>query len=82
VQTSETRRNSARDSLLDVQKAKVLCAKSRARFFCQWAGLGRFEPVTIHYFPFSFSARLREFIGNSRKMIKIWDQFYYTPKFL
>jgi hypothetical protein len=80
VQTSETQRNSARDSLLDVQKAEVLYAKSlaraRARFFCQWAGLGWFEPVTIHYFPFSFSARLRKFIENSRKMIKIWDQFY------
>jgi hypothetical protein len=31
VQTLETRRNSARDSLPDIQKAKVLCAKSSAR---------------------------------------------------
>jgi hypothetical protein len=53
---SETRRNIARDSLPNIQKAEVLCAKSPARawarFFCQWAGLGWFEPVTIHYFVF------------------------------
>jgi hypothetical protein len=41
-----------------------------------WAGSGRFEPVTIHSFSFSFSTRLRKFIANSTKMIKSWDQFY------
>jgi hypothetical protein len=45
-------------------------------FPCPWAGMGRFEPITIHHFFFSFSTRLRKFIGNSRKMIKSWDQFY------
>jgi hypothetical protein len=44
--------------------------RARVRFFCQWARLGWFEPVAIHYFPFSFSTRLRKFIGNSRKIIK------------
>jgi hypothetical protein len=32
--------------------------------------LGWFEPITIHSFSFSFSARLREIVDNSRKMIK------------
>jgi hypothetical protein len=45
-------------------------------FPCPWAGMGWFEPISVHPFPFSFSARLRKFIGNFRKMIKSWDQFY------
>jgi hypothetical protein len=40
-------------------------------FPCSWAGSGWFEPVTIHSFSFSFSARLKEIVDNSRKMIKI-----------
>jgi hypothetical protein len=30
-----------------------------------------FSPSLFIFFPFSFSARLRKFIGNYRKMIKI-----------
>jgi hypothetical protein len=41
-------------------------------FPCPWAGMGWFEPITIHHFPFLFLPGL----GNSRKMIKSWDQFY------
>jgi hypothetical protein len=33
--------------------------------------VGWFQPITVYHFPFSFSSRLREFIENSRKMIKI-----------
>jgi hypothetical protein len=40
-------------------------------FTCAWAGLGQFQPSTIHLFPFSFSARLRKSIENYRKMVKI-----------
>jgi hypothetical protein len=45
--------------------------RARARFARQWAGSGWFQPTTVHHFSFSFSARLREFVENSRKMIKI-----------
>jgi hypothetical protein len=44
VQMLETRRNSARDSLPDIQKAKVLCAKSSARagaFLLSMGSLGQ-----------------------------------------
>jgi hypothetical protein len=72
MQTSETQVNSGNDSLQVVQIAKVLYAKSPARahagaFPRSWAGLGWFEPITVHSFPFSFSARLRKFIENSKK---------------
>jgi hypothetical protein len=51
---------------------KLGIAGSRAGVFPRsWTGSGWFEPVTIH--SFSFSARLSNFIGNSRKMIKSWD---------
>jgi hypothetical protein len=49
--------------------------RARACFAWTWAGSGWFQPITVHHFPF-FSARLKKFVGNSRKMIKIWDQFY------
>jgi hypothetical protein len=53
---SETRRNSAKDSLQVFQIVGVLCAKTsaraQARFPRSWAGSGWFEPVTIHSFPF------------------------------
>jgi hypothetical protein len=57
VQTSVTWRNSARDSLQDIQKAEVLCAKSleRARISSvnglAWAGL---SPSLLIIFPFLF----------------------------
>jgi hypothetical protein len=78
VQTSETQVKSGKDSLRVFRIAKVLYAKSpaRARFPRWWAGSGWFEPITVYSFSFSFSARLRKFIENTRKMIKIWDQFY------
>ena len=78
VQMLETQKNSAKDSLRVIQIARVLYVKTptRARFAWTWADSGWFQPITVHHFPFSFSTKLREFLGNSRKMIKIWDQFY------
>jgi hypothetical protein len=70
---SVTHRNSAHDSLRVIRTARVLCAKTlaRARFTWLWAVSGWFQPVTIHLFPFSFSARLRKSMENYRKMTKI-----------
>jgi hypothetical protein len=70
-------RNSVATSFRVIQIDRDLCAKSpaRAHFPRSWAGSGWFELVTIHSFPFSFSARLRKFIESSRKMVKSWDQF-------
>jgi hypothetical protein len=56
-------------------KDDIVDARAGA-FPCSWAQSGWFEPITIHSFSFSFSARLREFIENSLKMIKLWVQFY------
>jgi hypothetical protein len=79
---SERRMNSVMTSFRVFQIVGVLCAKPLARArapVCSprwWAGSGWFKPITVHAFAFSFSTRLRKFIENSRKMIKIWDQFY------
>jgi hypothetical protein len=49
-----------------------LCKLSTADAFAySRANLGQFQPVTIHCFSFSFSTRIREFIENCRKMLKI-----------
>jgi hypothetical protein len=61
--------------------ARGLCAKSPVRAWARafprsWAGLGWFEPITVHSFPFPFFCQTWELIGNSRKIIKSWDQFY------
>jgi hypothetical protein len=40
-----------------------------------WADLDQIQPSTIHIFSFSFSSRLREFLENYRKLLKIPDQF-------
>jgi hypothetical protein len=53
-------------------RCKVVSVGARAAAFRLNLGrLGWFEPSTVHYFPFSFSARLREFIENSREILKI-----------
>jgi hypothetical protein len=72
VRMLETQKNSANDSLRVIQTARVLCVKTRARarFAWTWAGSGWFQPITVPPFSFPFSTRLREFIGNYRKMIK------------
>jgi hypothetical protein len=44
-------------------------------FAWAWVVLGEFRPSTIHVFPFPFSPRVREFIENHRKMLKIQDKF-------
>jgi hypothetical protein len=51
-------------------------AGARAGTFClDWAGSGQIQPITVSSFSFSFSARIREFLENCRKMLKIQDQF-------
>jgi hypothetical protein len=64
------------DSLKVFQIPRVLRVNltSRARghaFTRVWADSGQFYPTTVHHFSFSFSARIREIIENSRKMLKI-----------
>jgi hypothetical protein len=50
--------------------------RARAGAFCLgWAGSGQIQPNPIYVFLFSFSARVREFIENGRKIPKIQDQF-------
>jgi hypothetical protein len=79
VELSETHVNSGKDSLWVFQMARGLCAKRTPRACARRVslGVGRiavsgwFQPVTIHFFSFSFSTRIREFIKNSRKMVKI-----------
>jgi hypothetical protein len=70
---SVTQMNREEDSLKVFRIVGILCAISpvRVRFPYSWASSGRFEPITIHSFSFSFSAWLRKFVENSRKMIKI-----------
>jgi hypothetical protein len=49
----------------------------RAGAFCLgWAGSGQIWPNTIPSFSFSFSAGIKEFLENYRKMLKMQDQFY------
>jgi hypothetical protein len=51
---------------------KVVTAGARVgAFACPRADLGQFQPITAYCFPFSFSARIREFIKNCREMLKI-----------
>jgi hypothetical protein len=79
---SATETNSAQDSSLVIQTPEGLSAKlTRGRahagaFAYSRADLGQFRPSTIHVFLFSFSSRVREFIENCRKMVKIQDQFF------
>jgi hypothetical protein len=81
-----TQRNSAMASLRGFHITRVLCVNliPRARAGAlspvrgpTWAS---FSPLLFTFFPFSCSARLSKFIQNYRKMIKIWDQFFWTPK--
>ena len=67
MELSETHVNSGKDSLRVFQTARGLCAKMtpQARFAWEWDVSGWFQPVTIHFFSFSFSTRLREFVKNS-----------------
>jgi hypothetical protein len=57
MRTSETRVNSANDSLRVIQTARVLCAKTpvRARAATFLLGMGRIGLVSARYYsPFSF----------------------------
>jgi hypothetical protein len=50
--------------------------RQRGRAFAsEWADSGQIQPNPVASFPFSFSSRLREFLENYRKMLKIPDQF-------
>jgi hypothetical protein len=72
-----THGNSARGSSLVIQTPGDLGAnylprvRALPRFPCSRADLGQFRPSTIHAFPFSISSRIREFLENCKKMIKI-----------
>jgi hypothetical protein len=74
---STTETNSAQDSSLVIQTPEGLGAnclprvRALPRFPCSRADLGQFRPSTIHAFPFSISSRIREFLENCKKMIKI-----------
>jgi hypothetical protein len=50
-------------------------ARARGCVCLSWAGSGQIWPITIDSFSFSFSTRVREFLENYRKMLKIQDQF-------
>jgi hypothetical protein len=77
VRVSETHVNGVQGFLISYSKGRdPLCKLSitgaRAGAFSRsWADSDCFQPITVHYFPFSFSTRLREFVENFRKMIKI-----------
>jgi hypothetical protein len=75
VIVSDTR-NSIADSSKVFQITRVpgekLAARTRAGAFrLSWAVSGQIEPNTVDAFHFSFSARLRKSIENSRKILKI-----------
>jgi hypothetical protein len=45
--------------------------------FCLgWADLGQFRSRSVDSFSFSFSTRIKGFLENCRKMLKMQDQFY------
>jgi hypothetical protein len=52
------------------------CAHGGHAFASIWADSGQFKPNPVASFPFSFSSRLREFLENYRKMLKILAQFF------
>jgi hypothetical protein len=74
---SETHANSAQGFLISYSKSrgplrKLSIAGTRAGAFpCSWAGSAGLSPLLFIISLFSFSARLRKFVENSRKMIKI-----------
>jgi hypothetical protein len=71
---SERHMNSVAASLLVIQKAEGLCARwpawvhTSACFPRWWAGLGLFQPNTVPFFPFLFTARL----GNLQEYLEKW----------
>jgi hypothetical protein len=77
--------NNATDSLRVFQIARVLYANLATRA-CVSPIVGRLRLDWARYclcfFLFSFSTSLRKSIEKYRKMIKIWDQFCWTHKFL
>jgi hypothetical protein len=80
LQTSATETNSVADSFgLFKRSGSSLQSQhegARGGAFCRCsAGSGQIQPNPVHVFPFSFSARIREFLGNCRKMIKMRDLF-------
>jgi hypothetical protein len=78
LQTSATEANSAVDSfeLFKRSGSSLQIHHAGARAFCLGrAGLGQFRSRIVGSFLFSFSARIREFLENYRKMLKMQDQF-------
>jgi hypothetical protein len=66
----------ARDFSPVIWLSRGLFAKSAAQarvlsLFCRPVGLNSAQPYSC--FPFSFSARVREFLENCRKMLKMQD---------
>jgi hypothetical protein len=76
---SATEVNSAQDSSLVIQNPKGPGAKSTPRAWARTdspllqTGWAEFSPTLFIVFPFSFSTKIREFLENCRKMLKIQD---------
>jgi hypothetical protein len=82
VQTLARQRNSVVGSLLFVRIVGVLCvilpaqARARARLPGGGPDWVRLSPVLFLLFFFSFYYQTWKIVRNTRKMVKIWDQFY------
>jgi hypothetical protein len=81
LQMSVRHDNSAMTSFLVIQTVEGISAKPATQARADalpsvdgptWASSG---PELFMLFPFSFSVRIKEFLENYRKMIKIPDQF-------
>jgi hypothetical protein len=78
---SATEVNSAQDSSLVIQKSNGPGAKSTPRAWARaradspllQTGWAEFSPTIFIFFPFSFSTKIREFLENYRKMLKMQD---------
>jgi hypothetical protein len=66
-----------RDSLPIIQITEGLC--TRLPVWARLPGRGpvraEFSPLLFILFFFSFFCQTWKFIGNSRKMVKLWDRF-------
>jgi hypothetical protein len=75
---SVTQLNRTQGSSIDIQipeGSHIKLPRGRAWIFpLLWAGWAEFSPTLFIAFPFLFLPRIRKFIENCRKMLKIQDQ--------